>query len=143
MNEEQYAKVKGAALLFRAMGGELRVGGWGDFQMASEDGPTSERHRVLTLAALRTNRPPCICPMAALLLCEQTPNIRESVCSHVKNAASKICGRALGTRSSLVESFISGWDGSSPYKGHDLAPGELRAWYMAGRRMHDELVGRA
>lgn len=138
MNEEQYAKVKGAALLFRAMGGELRVGGWGNFSLASEDGPTSETHRVLV-----GGTPPCVCPMAALLICEQTPNIRMSVHAYVRNTATKICGLALGARSTLVEAFISGWDGSSPYKGHELALGEMRAWYMAGRRMHDELVGRA
>lgn len=130
MNEEQYAKVKGAALLFRAMGGTLKTNVWG-FTLASEK--LYGRPRICAKPKeFPYFDPPCLCPMAALLLCEQPdPRFKQAV---------TMCAEVLRTRLSLVESFISGWDGSAPYKGHEQAPGELRAWYMAGRRMHHELM---
>ena len=126
MSPEQYDRVKAAVLSFLSKGGKLKRGAWG---VVFRDG-TWVDHLFVT-------SPPCVCALGAFVL-ETQP---APVLGPIGEAwPCETIAHALGTRSGLVMSFATGFDGTSAYRGHEAAPEEMRAWYRAGVRLREELV---
>lgn len=127
MSPEQYERVKRAVLAFIAKGGRLQRGTWG---VAWRDGKWEDH-----LMGFAT---PCACALGAFLIEEQPKPVMGPAGAIALDAES--CAWALGTRSGLVGSFIAGFDGGATYRKHPSAPEEMRAWYLAGERMREELT---
>lgn len=132
MSPEQYERVRSAVLAFVAKGGKLRRGAWGvAFANGLLFGDEGDPHSAWVLAPGS-----CACALGAFVFETQpkpkrAPNGEAMPCETI--------AEVLGTRSSLVMSFACGFDGTAPYRGHESAPEEMRAWYLAGVRMREEL----
>lgn len=149
MNEQQYTKVWGAVMLAHAMGAVLVQMHWGvegrtriipndESQLiGSPLGETvpfdyREEHEWTAKYTDVNQRNACLCPMAAVILCDQPPKD-----FHPIDAAAQ----CLGVRPTLVDAFTHGWDGTKGWKGDATAQEcvpEMAAWYQAGVRMRQE-----
>lgn len=144
MNEEQYARVKGALLLAHAMGATIVTGKWG--LEISNTPSTIELYETIGVVLRGMRNIPtssierrwiapdaCLCPMAALLLCEQPEPTNTA---DYEWAASQL----LDVRSSLIRAFTCGWDSRKDWMKAECAPSEMAAWYRAGERMRLEFL---
>lgn len=132
MSPEQYERVKRAVLAFIAKGGTMKRGTWGVGYLV---GAMNSPGRWLSSGN-------CACALGAFLVEEQPPPVMapSGVRAGTASPATSTCAKALGTRSGLVGSFIAGFDGGATYRKHPSAPEEMRAWYLAGERMREELT---
>ena len=137
MTPEQYEQVKAAVLSFLAKGGRLQTGQWG----VTHDGETWRPSRRYMGEDLQPHELRCACAIGAFML-ETQPTPVWSVLKDVTKREALPCesaARAMGTRASLIMSFACGFDGAASYRGHELAPEEMRAWWHAGAKLREEM----